>query len=1246
VIFRLFSLINFSPVKTTNIMKKRTTRYFSCLVLLLFPIFNACLTAQNEPSHRVFLLGNFADIGDKPEFLNKFNQFLNEQKGSFSLFLTGDLTDRKFDKQNESALTQPIFDLIDLLEGYPRGRLILIPGDRDWNGSQRGGEKNLARLEELVTGFIQKNNIKNTVWAIENGCPGPSVIDAGETLAIVALNSQWWNHPYDKPRPSDAVCSALTPENLKEEISDVIAENENRNVLIVAHHPIFSLGNYGGYFSVGDQFKPFPVIGSFRTAFHANAGRAEDLANEHLHEYIEGMKNLLFFNENIVFASGHERNQQIIRQDGNYLVNSGAPETASYAARNFNTVFSEKASGLMELRYLDDGEVQAVFWKNEAEGFRFRQQRTLFFSACKTGASKYGTAPVNSAYTPCFTQNENVMSEKPATGLVTITPGPEYEAGWFKKIWFGAHYRTTWTTPVPASYLNLDTTFGGLIVLKKGGGRQTTSLKFKAADGSEYTFRSVNKDPAKALNYHLRPTFVAGLLRDATSTQHPYGAMIVAPWMEKLDILHATPKLYVLPDDPKLGQFREKYAGLLGMLEESPGKPDNAGRYFGGAKDIDKSTKLFAKMYQDQTVKVDQEELVRARLFDLWVGDWSKHEDNWKWAEFKRDGFKVYRPIPRDRDHVFSKQDGVFNWLNDRRFGSPNIEGFNKKHTDILSLTNQPKHMDRFLATEASREVFLEQARFIQQHISPQDIEAAIKNLPPELYEKSGQEIEVRLKKRLQLLPDFAERYYRLLAREVDVTGSNEEEFFEIKKLPDGSLSVQIFDKNDNGKGEKRLYDRTFHPDETREVRLWALGGKDVFHLGGDGPAKIRLRAFGGPGDDVFQDDAASRSLFYDKGTGTKYESGGGGKVVNHWNKELYEFDRMRFQHNSVLPLVFIGFDKFTGVGVNAGAVVTLRKFTKDGYHSRHSFQAGITSRDNKHLTYTGRLHQAIRRWDTQLSLSYADPDFFNYFFGVGNSTVKSEALFDDRFYEAKVVSSRAALSFIRDFWQKSNFTLSLGIEQNDAPVLPFTVLSSFPIQANGVGEKLTILPASATLDLDFRDNASLPYRGTRALIDYRHGEILNSGEGRYDLIGGQVEYYLSNRTRRPLTLALRLGGTHGSGDLPWYKLPLLGNDSGLRGYFRNRFAGESAAFFNSEIRYQFVDTYTAVLPVKVGVKVFYDRGRVFFEKEEESKKWRQGYGFGVYLVPLVENFTLSLSLSFSEEETAYPVFSVGTPLR
>ena len=1229
----------------------RLKRELPILTILLF--FSTIIFPQDtEKLHSVFFFGNLTDVDNSEDFAQLLkNQFSVIQR-PFTLVVNGDLVNEKIGSSGEEKGLKKIYDLADMMEQFPNGKLILVPGDRDWNKGGKGGEKSVNNLESSIKKYLKSKNYNQTKWAVKDGCPGPKIYEVNEGLIIIALNSQWWNHTSDKPRPSDGLCDAVTPTNLKEELEDAVEENLDKNILIVGHHPIYSLGNYGGYFSLADQFKPFPVLGSFRTAFHANVGDKKDLANPKLNEFREGMINLLFFHNNIIFASSHEKNQQIIRGGDNFLLNSGAPSKAKYAAKDGNTLLSKKAIGIMVVDYFDNGRVASSFLELDKQNHTFVNNEThiLFHSYCDEEGAYDKDNLINGAYVPCVEKPDASQRMSGSyEGLNTILAGKEYKANAWKKMWLGKHYRTTWTTPVQVPYLDLDNTQGGLNIYKKGGGRQTTSLKFKSGNGTEYTFRSVNKDPSKALDYKLRPTFVSSLLRDQTSAQQPYGAMAVAPLLDKIDILHASPTLYLLPNDAKLGPFREKYGNLFGMLEENPGKPNNDGKLFGDADKIVRSTKLFRDFYQHQKRKVDQSEFVRARLFDILVGDWSKHEDNWKWAAYKQDdGWRIYRPIPRDRDHVFSRQDGFLPWLADRRFGVAAIENFGTDVKDIQSLTWQARHMDRFIATEVTEEMFLKEAKFIQENISASDIENAILQMPAEVYEKSGREIENKLKSRIKNLDKSALKYYALLAKEVEVLGSLEKEYFEIHYQDAGQVDIKMYDNKEGSKGNDLLYHRTFLPGETKEIRLYGLGGADIFDIQGS-PKKteIKVRTFGGPGDDLFKDNAASaKTLIYDKGKGTTYELNGAAKVVNHWNKKLYDYNFDRFEYNYSLPLVYLGYNRFTGFGVNLGGLFTIRKFGKDDYQSKHSINAGYTTNNNLTAAYKGRFHQVFKNWDLQLKASFADADFYNYFYGLGNSSVKVDSLFDNDFYEARVNTVDFSIGLVKDFWQESIFDFHIGIERSESEQLDNTFLDAESSTIFGANEKLTILPVETRLDLDFRDSKGLPYRGTRAFIKYQNGTILSGDNENYGVAKGSIEYYISTRTKNPLTLGFRGGGAISHGDVPWYKLPTLGDRNGLRGYFENRFAGESSAYVNVELRYQLFEKYTPFVPVKVGIKAFYDRGRVYTENTDESNSWRYGYGFGFYMVPLSEGLTISLSASFSDEENVYPVFSIGTPLR
>src|SRR5262245_28587304 len=80
---------------------------------------------------------------------------------------------------------------------------------------------------------------------------------------------------------------------------------------------------------------------------------------------------------------------------------------------------------------------------------------------------------------------------------VTGAPGTHYRAGALHSWLLGRHYRRTWATPVEVPVLDLATYSGGLKVKKRGGGLQTLSVTFEAADGRLFKFRGIDKDPVK-----------------------------------------------------------------------------------------------------------------------------------------------------------------------------------------------------------------------------------------------------------------------------------------------------------------------------------------------------------------------------------------------------------------------------------------------------------------------------------------------------------------------------------------------------------------------------------------------------------------------------------------------------------------------------------------------------------------------------------------------------------------------------
>jgi hypothetical protein len=175
-----------------------------------------------------------------------------------------------------------------------------------------------------------------------------------------------------------------------------------------------------------------------------------------------------------------------------------------------------------------------------------------------------------------------------------VTAGPQYRRGSLHRTLFGAHYRDLWTTPVT-------------VPVERGGGQQTRSLEMEGDDGRSYVFRSLDKDPTPAVPPMLRGTVAHRLVQDAISAGFPGGPLVAARLLGTAGVLHVTPTLALMPDDPALGEFREDFAGLLGYVEEKPGDG------FRGSPDVADSDELLDSLSASPGHQVDARAFLRAR---------------------------------------------------------------------------------------------------------------------------------------------------------------------------------------------------------------------------------------------------------------------------------------------------------------------------------------------------------------------------------------------------------------------------------------------------------------------------------------------------------------------------------------------------------------------------------------------------------------------------------------------------------
>ena len=125
------------------------------------------------------------------------------------------------------------------------------------------------------------------------------------------------------------------------------------------------------------------------------------------------------------------------------------------------------------------------------------------------------------------------------------------------------------------------------------------------------------------------------LLLDVFTGSHPYAPFTIATLANAADILHTNPELYYVPKQRALGRFNDEFGDALYMIEEraADGHGDKAS--FGFSDELISTHDLLKNLRKNEKHQVDESTYVRARLFDMLIGDWDRHQDQWRWAVFQ-----------------------------------------------------------------------------------------------------------------------------------------------------------------------------------------------------------------------------------------------------------------------------------------------------------------------------------------------------------------------------------------------------------------------------------------------------------------------------------------------------------------------------------------------------------------------------------------------------------------------------------
>lgn len=802
-----------------------------------------------------------------------------------------------------------------------------------------------------------------------------------------------------------------------------------------------------------------------------------------------------------------------------------------------------------------------------------------------------------------------------AQDTLTVVAGPHYEAGPLKRVLMGEGYREAWTAPVRVPVLDPDAYAGGLTIIQRGGGLATDALRMQGADGRQYLFRTVDKNPERGLPEDLHGTLVADAVQDAVAAKHPAAGVVVAPLAGALGLLHATPELYRMPDHPFLGEHRAEFAGRLGQVEERPEEAgDEGGPGFAGAERVSGSEAMLERLEDDPAERVDAREYLAARLLDVVVGDWDRHMDQWRWARIEGDGGALWRPVPRDRDNAFSRHEGLV--LSAARAVQPQLTRYGATIDQVHGLVVHASNLDRRLLSGLEWPAWERAVADFQARVTDAAIDEAVSRLPPAYRALHGEFFATTLRARRDSLGPAARAYYRMLATDVDVRGSDEDEVAEVDRHADGSVEVQVR----AGEGAAPGFRRRFHPAETREVRLYLQGGDDRALVRGTAPGGIRVRIVGGGGDDVLVDSSrgGGRTVFHDhRGTNT-FEPGTGARVdTRGWE----EPGRDTLFGNPPAPRDWggsasllspaLGWPRGVGPVVGAGPVWTRYGFRQRPYARRTAVQLLWSPLRGGFALEAG--HDRVRtgsRGGTRLHARASSYDYTR-FHGYGNATPGT----GERRWEVESNRVGAGARLYGLLGSRTRWEAGPELRWTDPGPVAAAEAGPPPNGSRSFGQ--AGVEASATWDA--RDDAAQPRRGAWARLG---GRGYAAEFGTFGGAEAEARGYLS--AGAGTTLALRAGGSAALGDFPLQEAAFVGGLGTLRGYAEQRFAGDRALYGGAELRQRVGPVNLRVVRGRLGVMALADAGRVYVDGRSPGG-WHTGAGGGLWFEALGRVATAAL---------------------
>ncbi|MEM9678799.1 MAG: metallophosphoesterase [Bacteroidota bacterium] len=1232
----------------------RHTIYRSITVLILLSLLNACATynlqikednslsntdsSDKTIEHSFYLLGDAGDseLGQQSEAIKDFKAELNKaSKNSTAIFLGDNIYPKglvKNPKDEETLAKHRLQVQIDAVKDF-KGQTIFIPGNHDWYSGIDG----LKRQEKFVEDALGKNT-----FLPEKGCPIEKV-DITDDIVLIIVDSQWYITKWDKhPKINDG-CEFKTRARFIDEFESLIKKARGKTTIVAIHNPMFTNGSHGGQFTFGSHMTPIPILGTLKNVIRKTGGVSHaDQQNKRYRELKDRLVTLAQENDKTIFVSGHEHSLQYIVEANTPQIVSGSGSKTSATRNVGGGKFSYGSMGYAVLDVFTDGSSKVRFYSAEDDKWVYETQ---VLEANKDVKTDY-------------------PSEFPSTVNASVYSAQETEkSNFYKKLW-GERYRTYFSTPINVPTVNLDTLYGGLKPVRKGGGHQSKSLRLEDAQGRQYVMRALRKNAVQYLQavvftdqyvtQEFEDTKTEALLLDAFTASHPYAPFTIAELSKPVGVYYTEPRLFYVPKQNAIGRFNDEFGDEIYMIEEraDDGHGDKEG--FGFSDKLISTYDMLEEIREDEDHIVDESAYIRARLFDMVIGDWDRHQDQWRWAVFKEDGKTIYRPVPRDRDQAFSlMDDGAL--MKAATFLIPPLRllrSYEEELKDPKWFNVEPYPLDVALLTKSTKADWDREVETIQNNLTDEVIDRAFLKFPEEVRDETVSTIKQKLIGRRGNLKEISDEYFTIVNKFATVRGTDKDDWFEVERLQDGLTSVKVYRII---KGEKKdlFHERIYNPSENKEVWIFGLDDDDYFEVKGEGRGKITVRLVGGQNKDTYNVINPSGVHIYD------YKSKESNFVTNKGHRHLkddyytnvYDFKKVRYNSRVILPSV--GFNPDDGLKLGVSGVFRKNGYDGEKFTSQHALRGHVYfATGGFDLHYKGEFAEIFNNVNLGINAVFTSPNFAINFFGFGNSTPNLNSDPEDGmeersldFNRVKRSTYRIGPSLIRYGEYGSRVSVSVNYESIEIENTEGRFINEF-LQTNIQPDRDEFIRTEFNYNFTNTDSDAFPTLGVN--FDLHFGYVTNiNNSNDYSFLNPSlgVAYKLSSDGQ--WVLASRVDGQINFGDeFEFYQAANIGANNGLRGYRNERFSGKRAFFQSTDLRYNLKRVKTSVVPIEYGLYGGFDYGRIWVDDDLvadpsfNDDTLNTSIGGGLF-INMVDTLSMNLGL-FTSSDNLRATFAFG----